>query len=481
MANLRSILAPVPGDSMKPHADSASALEVSILEELANLVHGIASPFVCGGTLTPKVPVQLRFRDGIALGVKAANSVFDQEVELEPLLKRTTPAPFGKGKKTLFGREVRDARQIKAEGGTFSVENFDPEESGILEVVRQKLTPNDPNPLSAELYNLNVYCKGGHFKPHKDTPRGSNMIGTLVVCLPSLFSSGELVVSHRGVRKTFDWARQIGANSQGLPWAAFFGDVDHEIKPVYNGARVTLSYILRRGEGAVLASPMVGSHREHIHKSLLSALQNRGFFSRGAVLGFPCFHMYSHEAAFQKELEALTPASVLKLKGRDQEIAAAAMQEGLTVRLQPYLVESSCDEAWQLKRFVKPTEVRKLGARVDTDDLDAKLPVLNEGDCDLGDFGVTWVVPPPDYNNVVAASEDSKSAEPDAPMAQHLHTCEYSTTGYFGNEGTDTDFYEFGALQMEIPKWGDGVRKPPQKAESKETKAGAKSSRRSKR
>ena len=67
---------------------------------------------------------------------------------------------------------------------------FDPAAAGILEQIRRELTPQVPDAPTAELYNLNVYADGGHFAPHKDTPRGSDMLGTLVVCLPSQFSNG---------------------------------------------------------------------------------------------------------------------------------------------------------------------------------------------------------------------------------------------------------------------------------------------------
>ena len=36
----------------------------------------------------------------------------------------------------------------------------------------------------AEPYSLNVYQVGGKFAKHKDTPRGDDMLGTLVICLP---------------------------------------------------------------------------------------------------------------------------------------------------------------------------------------------------------------------------------------------------------------------------------------------------------
>src|SRR5207249_2062269 len=86
-------------------------------------------------------------------------------------------AAFGMGRKTRYDRTVRDALQIKAEGGAFSVLHFDPAAAGILEQIRRELASHIPDALTAELYNLNVYGRGGHFVPHKDTPRGSDETG----------------------------------------------------------------------------------------------------------------------------------------------------------------------------------------------------------------------------------------------------------------------------------------------------------------
>lgn len=193
----------------------------------------------------------LVFKDRTRFEVIRANSAFDQPNQLKLLLERCKPAPFGEGKKTRYDRRVRDALQLKAEEGGFRAENFDPEAAGILKKIQRELVPHDPNPISAELYTVNVYTDGGHFAPHKDTPRGSDMFGTLVVCLPSQFGSGTLVLTHRGVVRKFDWGEAIRAQkkSNQLHWAAFFGDVDHQIERVWFGARVTLTYLLRRGAG----------------------------------------------------------------------------------------------------------------------------------------------------------------------------------------------------------------------------------------
>src|SRR5262249_25601191 len=148
-------------------------------------IHGVTSPFSCEGSFVPAKPVTLVFRDKTRYEVTRAKNVFDQNAELKPLLEQCKPAPFGEGKKTRFDRRVRDALQLKAENDGFTVENFDPKSAGILKKIQRELVPHDPNPISAELYTLNVYTEGGHFAQHKDTPRGSDMFGTLVVCLAS--------------------------------------------------------------------------------------------------------------------------------------------------------------------------------------------------------------------------------------------------------------------------------------------------------
>jgi hypothetical protein len=441
-----------------------SAREVSVIDELANLVHGITAPFTCSGTLVPDAPVTLRFKDGTELAVTRAESAFQQQAALAPLVARCSPAPFGHGRRTLRRRDVRDALHIKAEGGAFSVLHFDPAKSGVLDAIRRQLAPNDPNPLSAELYNVNVYGSDGHFQPHKDTPRGSDMIGTLVVCLPSQFSNGSFVVTHRGASRVHDWGEDIRRQTEPtrLHWAAFFGDVDHTIHKVWSGLRVTLTYILRRGEGAVPAPSPVGSQTELLHRRLSAALADRRFLPRGGVLAFPCFHMYSHEARFQRAIRPLTRASALKLKGRDQHVAAAAIQAGLTTSLQPYLVESCADQTWQLKRFPAPGARREMSDQVDPWELERVLPVAVAAD-DVKELGVTWVVPPPQFNfgakEPEAMSETAtESPAPDMPAIRFFHACEYSATGYFGNEGSDTEFYVYAALHVVVPPFGEGPR-----------------------
>jgi hypothetical protein len=429
-------------------------------------IHGVTAPFSCEGTFVPDKSVALVFKDRSRFEVIRAKNAFDQKNGLRPLLEHCKPAPFGEGKKTRYDRKVRDALQLKAEKGGFAVENFDPESAGILKKVQRELVPHDPSPISAELYTVNVYIDGGHFAPHKDTPRGSDMFGTLVVCLPSQFANGKLVLSHRGVVQKFDWGRAIQAQKKPnqLHWIAFFGDVDHQIERIWFGARVTLTYLLHRGAGGALSRDTA---REDLAPRVQGAwralLTDQSFLPKGGPLAYPCCHLYHQDARFQQKQSPITQDTVTMLKGRDYLVAATALEAGLEVTFNPYMFENCADETWQLDRFPTRNEQARLGSQMDSSGLQRILPIRASSEQE-GDFGVTWLEPPP-------ASEDASwrsESEDDSglPAAAHLHSCEYCPWGYFGNEASEVDLYTYAALHIKIPPVGRGLRlasKPPKR------------------
>jgi hypothetical protein len=435
----------------------------SMLESLRYAAHGINAPFACGGTLVPKRLVTICFPDKTQIPVSRAKGIYEQGQLLQPLVARCQPASFGKGRKTIYDRAVRDAMQIKAENGAFSVLHFDPAEAGILEQIRRELTPQVPDAPAAELYNLNIYASGGHFVPHKDTPRGGDMLGTLVVCLPSQFSNGAFVLKHHGIFQTYDWGYAISeqAEPSRIHWAAFFGDVDHQIEKVWGGLRVTLTYLLRyatdvRSEAmpAQASAPL----NSVVRQKLRNLLDNARFLAKGGTLAFPCSHLYHQDARFQRKQRPLSSQTVSALKGRDHEIATAAMSEGLEVALCPYMIENCIDETWQLEHFPTPREQAELGDQMEPEDIENTLAVRDNAE-DAKDFDIIWVDPPPHFNFAPTMYPAGDYAtDPDLPAIAHLHSCEYSATGYFGNEGSDIDLYVYGALHVEIPPYGEGSR-----------------------
>jgi hypothetical protein len=428
------------------------------LDKLQLAIHGVTAPFSCEGTFVPDGPVVFVFKDGTRFEVPRATNTFEQINELKPLLEHCKPAPFGDGKKTRYDRTVRDALQLKAEQGDFSIENFDPESAGILKKIQRQLVPHDPNPISAELYSVNVYADGGHFAPHKDTPRGDDMFGSLVVCLPSHFSNGHLVLTHRGVVKKFDWGKAIREQKKPnqLHWAAFFGDVDHQIKRIWHGARVTLTYLLRRGKGGAPPRDVADEDlAPRIQEAWLALLADRSCLPKGGTLGYPCCHLYHQDARFQRKQRPISRQSAATLKGRDHLVAATALEAGLKVTFNPYMFEDCADETWQLDRFPTRDEQKSLGRQMDSTGLEETLPIRASSE-DQGDFGVTWIETPPNSESTYARSE--KESEMELPASALLHSCEYCPWGYFGNEASDVDLYTYAALHIEIPPFGQGVR-----------------------
>lgn len=63
-----------------------------------------------------------------------------------------------------------------------------------------------------------------------------------MVCLPSIYEGGQLVVRHQGREQVFDWSGKKG--NETIQWAAFFSDCEHEVLEVTSGHRVTITYNL---------------------------------------------------------------------------------------------------------------------------------------------------------------------------------------------------------------------------------------------
>jgi len=91
------------------------------------------------------------------------------------------------------------------------------------------------------------------------------MFGSLIFCLPTEFSGGELIIRSPDLSSsvTHDWGSsstdrlaaastagsssgQAGSSHGKVAWAAMYSDCEHEIKPVTTGHRVTITYNLYR-------------------------------------------------------------------------------------------------------------------------------------------------------------------------------------------------------------------------------------------
>ena len=272
-------------------------------EGLCNIA---TSKFACGGTLCSPTSVDLAYSDKTGKWCRVTFPGVEISA-LQHIVESSKVASFGRGKEELTDKEVRDAYVLEKDEFLCSLQLSD---TMILEEIKAMLVPDVD--ICTELYKINVYTSPtGHFKSHVDTPRGGNMFGSLVVCLPTQFSGGCLITRHNGQKFTFDWSTPVNDPMQKIQWAAFFSDVRHEILPVTEGCRVTLTFNLYHTDqislGLATTSPF--------YSYLKEATGNPHFLRGGGVLGFGCQHVYVFEQ-FNKE----HGKHMLLLKGSDRII-----------------------------------------------------------------------------------------------------------------------------------------------------------------
>jgi hypothetical protein len=198
------------------------------------------------------------------------------------------------------------------------------ERSGLLDTIRTELLEGhlDSKGVEAELYKLNVYgeflslssvvkqrpdifvytyfiClgKGSFFKPHKDTPRGKNMFGSLVVVFPTPHEGGALILRHNGQEWTFDSGKILSQQpSPSIAYIAFYSNIEHEVTAITSGNRVTLTYNLyfksSAQQSAAQIAPTPRSNEDRFKSALSLLLQDSEFLPDGGKLGFGLQHQY---------------------------------------------------------------------------------------------------------------------------------------------------------------------------------------------
>ena len=224
-------------------SDEVTSLEkaahTQVVEKLGGLAESITSRFSCGGVLSSPNKVQLVYKQRSGELATVAFPGAD-EVATQQLLSTCSVASFSRGSEVVTDKSDRNSLKLESDRFTTSFQLCD---TPILGEICMLMLP-DLHTVQAKLYKLNIYGPGGQFKAHVGTPRSEQMLGTLVVCLPTQFSGGRLVTRHGGKEVHFDWSSPHNNPLQDIHWAAFFNDIEHEVLPVTSGYRITLIYNL---------------------------------------------------------------------------------------------------------------------------------------------------------------------------------------------------------------------------------------------
>ncbi|MFN0106095.1 MAG: 2OG-Fe(II) oxygenase [Bryobacteraceae bacterium] len=180
--------------------------------------------------------------------------------QIEAMVQLATRAPYGRGEETIVDTSVRNVWQIAPGAVKISGKSWATSFENILSKVTAGLGCQDAK-VSAELYKLLVYDRGGFFLAHRDTEKTTGMFGTLVVTLPSTYRGGSLRIRHGDREVTVE---TDAADPSEISFAAFYADCEHEALPVREGNRVCLVYNLiqeRKKSGhRVLKAPNYGVH-----------------------------------------------------------------------------------------------------------------------------------------------------------------------------------------------------------------------------
>ncbi|KAJ7596075.1 hypothetical protein C8J56DRAFT_1116499 [Mycena floridula] len=195
--------------------------------------------------------------------------------DLEALSQACQPATFGRGTADIMDEFYRKAGKL--DSSRFA-SLFDLHESGIMDRVAS-LMVEDSKGIKAELYKLNMYGKGSFFKAHKDTPRGNDMIGSLVVV-------------SRNTTSTLK--ERVAIEGPSIGYIAFYSDIEHEVTPVTSGHRITLTYNLyvEKPLSPLLEKSTTETDISSIYLPLKAA--DSSFLPEGGRLGWGLQYSYLH-------------------------------------------------------------------------------------------------------------------------------------------------------------------------------------------
>jgi hypothetical protein len=225
-----------------------------------------------------------------------------------------------------------------------------------------------------------------------------------------------------------------------VAWAAFHGDVDHEVSPIEDGHRVTLTYALHR-TGRPRAADEPGP--THLRAAVASLLANPAFLPKGGAWLLPCARRVIQDAS-------TTTLTTANLVGRDRTIAQVLTSLSLAVTVRPCVavVPASGPE----RKMTQPLAWADVAIRLkrplerEAESWGEMVTLAKRGHDDEGKIDATSLLP-----------LEARSAQPStclvrrAAQATLVHEAIFSSTGYFGNDHYDAWLYTFAAMEVDVP------------------------------
>ncbi|KAL1947049.1 hypothetical protein VTO73DRAFT_14010 [Trametes versicolor] len=159
------------------------------------------------------------------------------------------------------------------------------------------------------------------------------------IVFPTPHEGGELVLRHEGQEWTFDAAQLLSGVHDRIAYIAFFSDVEHEVRPVLAGHRVTITYNLFFADDPPVRPPPPGSLSilRPVHANVTPIKDDLSAFlaqvTPGSTLGFGLRHVYALPVSWDDRSD--DPLHILRraLKGSDAALFHACEELGLQPKL----------------------------------------------------------------------------------------------------------------------------------------------------
>jgi hypothetical protein len=354
------------------------------------------------------------------------------------LIGAARPARFGRGEETLSDASVRDTWELTADQVRLGP-GWQARLDAALEQFCDELGLPAGARLTAELHSMLVYGKGQFFLPHQDSEKHDEMVGSLVVMLPSVHTGGELVVDDGGHEQTYRGSRE------DVVLVAFYADRRHEVRPVRSGYRVTLTFnlLLTSPDAASTAGPVAEAASyltEHFTTRSFSQYGGRDL-GEPTRLAFLLDHEYTEKGLAAGRLKGADAERVVTLR-------AAAEQAGC----QSVLALAEIKETWDVLSAGEPWRQAWYDDEDDEDDADHddddyELNELVDDEITLG----WWSTPDGSDGEVIRLGLDGHEVCAVTPT-RSLTPYETEYEGYMGNYGNTLDQWYRRAAVVVWPK-----------------------------
>ena len=242
--------------------------------------------------------------------------------DIEHLVARATPAPYGRGEETVLDPKVRQALQVEARHVRLGGPRWVRLREAMLGMVAEEMGLDDAK-LDLVALKLLVYRPGGHFQAHADTEKTPGMVASAALVAPGAYRGGTLVIEHAGERL------KVGAGGAlRWRWAAWYADCRHRLEPVEDGVRIAMTFAVAVDAERALAP------REARNHELRWALWDRSYAerhsawaARGARIGAGN-EQYGQKLVWVLEHRYTEPGlRACLLKGRDRDLARVLIDD----------------------------------------------------------------------------------------------------------------------------------------------------------